>query len=236
MTRDGHLVRDFDRPNQSAADNLRSILAERALYPGRTRPWVSDARFGRRTAEMSEEEQRRFFHAICFTETPLNEVHCLLEIDGRKVDLKPYGFAFLTERLEARGVAPVLYLNNVRGDLDQAFQDLCSLIDTHPETAEKILPLVAVFGQKIRPLGAAEQLEGEVDFRWEREWRYPASQAPLHFDYDDVFIGLCPHEEIEAFEEEYPPLTFIDPRRNMRWYATKLIAARQRLNMRYSVV
>jgi hypothetical protein len=86
LTRDGNLVRDFGPRHQSAADNLRSILDDRALYPGQRPPWVSDARFGRLTVNMRAEEQRRFFHAICFSETPLNEVHCLLEIASREVD------------------------------------------------------------------------------------------------------------------------------------------------------
>jgi hypothetical protein len=79
-----------------------------------------------------------------------------------------------------------------------------------------------------------------VDWRWEREWRYPSVYGPLTFTPEDVFIGLCPHERIEEFEGEFGKtfggLTFIDPTRTMEWYARKLIDARQRANMPFSVV
>jgi hypothetical protein len=51
-----------------------------------------------------------------------------------------------------------------------------------------------------------------------------------------VFVGLCPHDEIPFFDSLFPPVGFIDPTRNMKWYATKLIAARQRLDLKYWVV
>ncbi len=52
----------------------------------------------------------------------------------------------------------------------------------------------------------------------------------------DVFIGLCPDAEIARFEQALPGIGFIDPTRNMKWYATKLIQARQRCDIKVSVV
>jgi hypothetical protein len=49
-------------------------------------------------------------------------------------------------------------------------------------------------------------------------------------------MGLCPHDEIRKFERLWAPIEFIDPTRNMKWYAEKLIRARQRLDLKYSVV
>jgi hypothetical protein len=98
------------------------------------------------------------------------------------------------------------------------------------------LPLIAVFGRKILPPRAQSVPEGRVDFRWEREWRYPYIEGAFAFDTDDVFIGLCPHDEIEYFKDLWPEIDFIDPRRNIKWYATQLIEARQRLDLKFSVV
>jgi hypothetical protein len=75
-----------------------------------------------------------------------------------------------------------------------------------------------------------------VDFRWEREWRYPYVEGPLTFSAEDVFVGLCSHDEIDIFEGLFPDVEFIDPTRNTKWYATKLVAARQRLDIGFSVV
>ncbi len=66
--------------------------------------------------------------------------------------------------------------------------------------------------------------------------RYPASLADFEFVDEEVFCGLCPHDEIGEFEESYSPIRFIDPRREMKWYATALIECRQRLDLKHSVV
>jgi hypothetical protein len=215
-----------------ARARLQRILDERRLIAGTS--LVSDARFGGNTLEMSDGERQRLFSAICLTETPLSEVHCLLEIAARAVDLEPYGLLFIKDRLRARGVSPVIYLNNEDGGIDEAVQALFTLKAV--PAASLILPLVAVFGQKVWPPGAHARPAGRVDFLWEREWRRPPILGPLAFTHEDIFCGLCPHEEIAVFEAAYPSLKFIDPRRNMKWYATELIHARQRLDLKNSVV
>jgi hypothetical protein len=227
-----HLTRIRD--GISAADRLTQILDQRRLLPGPTQ--VSDARFGGNTVEMTDDAKRRWFGAVSFTETPIGEAHCLLEIAGRVVNLEPYGLVFLKDRLKARNVAPVLYINNEDGTADPIFYGLFSLIATQPAAAERLLPLVSVFGQKVKPPGAVARPAGRVDFTWEREWRHPAALGAFAFAWDDVFCGFCPHDEIGHFQGKYAPIRFIDPRRNMKWYAKSLIESRQRLNLKYSVV
>lgn len=51
-----------------------------------------------------------------------------------------------------------------------------------------------------------------------------------------LWAGLCPDDEISDFEELFPEVGFVDPRRNMKWDAKKLIEARQRLDLKFSVV
>lgn len=222
------------RENVSASDRLEQILDQRQLLPGSSQ--ISDARFGGNTMDMPDETKRRFFGAICFTETPIAEAHCLLEVEGRAVNLEPYGLVFVKDRLKARNVAPVLYINNEAGTADQVFYGLFTLIASQPLAAERLLPLVSVFGLKVWPPGAPARPAGRVDFTWEREWRHPAGLGAFPFTWDDVFCGLCPHDEIAHFELMYPPIRFIDPRRNMKWYAKSLIESRQRLDLKYSVV
>jgi len=227
-----HLTRSLEP--MDAKKRLRRIIDSRTLIAGDS--LVSHATYGYRIGDLDAESKRRLFSAICFTETPLTEMHCVLEIAGREVDLEPYGLVFLKDRLMKRGVSPVLYLNNAQGDKDAVVRGLDQLIDANREVAEAILPLIAVFGRQLQSVYSRFPPRREVDFRWEREWRYPASAGKLEFAENDVFVGLCPHEEIDDFESRWQGVNFIDPTRSVKWYASKLIAARRRLDIKYSVV
>jgi hypothetical protein len=158
-----------------------------------------------------------------------------LEIWGRKIHLQPYGVVFVKERLKKKGVSPVFYVNNMKGDKDCVMTALCSLARNYPKEATQILPHVAFFGKALQPAGGTKR-DGDIDFTWEREWRFASEDRQFQFDENDVFIGLCPHEQIRHFEEQFEWVKFIDPHRNMKWYAEKLIEARQRLDLKFSVV
>jgi hypothetical protein len=225
---------DEDEAKMPARDVLRHIIDERRLVWG-DNP-ISDARFGMNTYRMGEPERSTFFGAVSFTETPLAEVHSLLEIAHRQVNLEPYGLVFLKEHLRTAGVNPVWYLNNEQADKDAVAQALCSLRTTHPDEAKEILPLIAVFGRRLTAPGARFQGGKEVDFTWEREWRWPASRGAFGFANEDVFVGLCPHSEIEQFEKIYKPIRFIDPRRTLKWYTSALLESRERVQLGYAVV
>lgn len=228
-----HLTRS--NSNQEAKEILGNIINERKLVAGDSE--VSDAKFA--ITEEKRQKIRSLFKAICFTETPLNEVHCLLKIKYRKINLEPYGLVFVKDNLRNKGVSPVLYFNNyAQGNKDNVFQTLCSLgLDKkYKDIAAKILPLVAVFGYHINNPSGNYKSEKQIDFLWEREWRYPGIEGDLEFTENDIFIGLCPDDEIEDFESKFESVEFIDPMRNIEWYASKLIAARKRLELKYSVV
>ncbi|MDI9432628.1 MAG: abortive infection system antitoxin AbiGi family protein [Planctomycetota bacterium] len=212
---------------------LEKIIKERKLLPGEGE--VSDVKYGGKTTG-TDAPKKKYFRAVCFTETPLNEVHSLLDISYRSVNLSRYGLVFLKDRLQKKGVCPVFYVNNESGDMDDVFQALFSLIESHPDSAAKMLPLFAAFGQKVQAPGAASRPEGRIDFRWEREWRYASVFGELTFTQDDVFVGLCPDKDIGYFEGLFEGVGFIDPQRNMKYYAKKLIEARQRVDLKYSVV
>jgi 3',5'-cyclic AMP phosphodiesterase CpdA len=231
-----HLTRDIENV-LSAHDALMSILHDRQIYAGET---YSDARWSIPFAEvnaMDDMERRDLLSAVCFTETPLNEIHCLFDIQRRAVNLQPYGLVFSKNILRGRGVSPVLYFNNVLGDKDPTIQALCTLRNTDRAAACQILPLVSIFGQKLQPPGVAARPAGGNDWLWEREWRYPNVRGPFNFDDDDVFVGLCPHDQIDHFEEVVDgAFAFVDPHRNLKYYAAKLVAARRRMGITVSVV
>lgn len=218
----------------SAKENLFQILDGQSLKSGTGE--VSDVKYGGFTQSLDDDDRAKYFNAVCFTETPLNEIHCLLEIGYRNVNLEPYGVVFLKSRLKERDVSPAVYINNTNGNKNKLIQALYSLTEEHKGAAKQLLPLVSVFGQKIQHPGAQNPPNGEVDFIWEREWRYPMVSGDLEFTQEDVFMGICPHEEIAKFETRYPDMKFFDPTKNIKWYASKLISERQRLNLKYSVV
>lgn len=231
LTRAGMDLRTYG--NLSGTEILERILGEQRLLALFSK---SDVQYGgNRTTDVAWEQ--RFLKAVSFSETPLDETHCLLEIAGRRVKLEPYGLVFFKDLLAARGVSPVIYLNNMAGDKDQVAQDLFALAAANSGLAQQILPLVSFFGKHITPPGARNVQVGVNDWRWEREWRYPGYRGPFTFDVEtDVFAGLCPDDEIAYFEGVFPAIPFIDPRRPLRWYSTKLINRRRAKGMTEAVV
>lgn len=231
-----HLTRDTD--GNSAKNNLKSILTSKTLKCG-DNP-ISDARFRYPIDKLTTKKKRLFFSAVSFTETPLGEIHNLLEIAKRIVDLKPYGLVFLKERLRSKGVSPVLYINNMKGDQNETAEALCSLIDTHPRVAVRIIPFIAIFGKLLSPIGGTAQNRRRIDFTWEREWRYWSRRRRFKFTRRDLFIGLCPDEDIDEFEAEFKTrfklLHFIDPRRTMKWYAERLLDAKDQSKLGHSAI
>lgn len=230
-----HLTRD--REEITAKEALHSILEQQSLVVGSEA--ISAAQYVLSRSErsnVSSDKIRELFGAVSFTETPISQIHCLLEIENRQVHLSPYGLVFLKSRLRNRGVSPVIYLNNVEGRANSQVRSLIKgLINESNSAAEEILPLISFFGELLTSPNRSSS-NRTMDFSWEREWRYPASKGPFEFEEEDIFIGICPHEEIDEFESECDEIGFIDPKRPMEWYAPKLIDARKRLDLKHSVV
>ena len=80
----------------SASQTLEAILHQKLLIAGGGP--VSDIRYGGNTKQFNAQQVSEFFCAVCFIETPLSEVHCLLDIDYRQLNLEPYGLVFLKDR------------------------------------------------------------------------------------------------------------------------------------------
>ncbi len=200
---------------------LNHIISLRRLAAGENP--ISDARFGIE-GENAEQLRSEYCRAVSFTETPLSEIHCLLEILERKkgYQLEPYGLVFLKDKLRKKGVSPVLYLNNENGDKVEVVKALCQLIGGESDDAAKqILPLVSSFGKRLI------ETEKTIDFLWEREWRYPSARGDFRFNITDVFVGICPDSEIKYFEKLFTGVKFIDCQRSMKYYAKKLVETKK---------
>ncbi len=224
-----HLTKATDR-SHSANRNLRSIMKSMTLKYG-PGP-ISDGSYGVEYYDFDAKKRLEYFSAVSFTEAPLTEIHNLLRIEGRKIELEPYGLVFLKERLKKKGVGPVFYINNVRGNKDKAVRALCSLIDTHERQALEIIPFISFFGKFLNPVYGGGTGARKKDFMWEREWRYTSRKFLFKFERKDVFIGLCPEGQIGRFESDFPWLRFIDPRQNLKWYAEKLLTAAKQTRLK----
>jgi hypothetical protein len=226
-----HLTRSHDEHKLvtnglDAKGCLRSIIECKVILAGTQsipEGAMSDARFAIPRKELNQRKSCLEF--VSFTEIPLPLIKHLFDIANRKINLEPYGLVFLKDNLKKRGVSPVFYVNNACGDKDPLVKALTML---PLEIASQILPLIAVFGQKLQPVEASLQ-PGEQDFMWEREWRFPGDALP--FDEPDVLVGLCPDNEIKEFEKLFPGVRFIDPKQPMGKFDIPLCNALMRVGL-----
>lgn len=188
---------------------------------------ISVASYAINRSGISQDQQKKFLNSICFTEAPLPEIHCFFDIGARTMNFEPYGLVFFKDKLKRQGVSPVFYLNNYQDDKSTILQQFCDCITTNTAAAEQILPLLGIMGKMIMPRGGTRPHDEDISFDWEREWRYPYAKGDLSIKHEDTFIGLCPHNEINEFEEHFEDVfnqkvIFIDPMRNIRYYSDKI--------------
>jgi hypothetical protein len=231
-----HLTKDSADGTLGAKAVLESIIQEGQLWPGRTE--VSAIKYGGYTVDMDLGERRRFFGAICFTETPLDQLQAMIQIQSTGIRLSRYGLVFSKAALARKNVQPVCYLNNELGNKDLAVRTLFALIGSAPDVAEELLPLFEVFGQKIKGPHMHQRPQGHVDFRWEREWRRPAKHEQMVLERKDILMGLCPETECRHFADLANEslgvsgddvIEFIDPLQSTAFNAHTITIARERL-------
>jgi hypothetical protein len=152
--------------------------------------------------EQPESEERETALAsqkvVCFTEAPLEQAWSFVSyIQGRQVQLKPYGLAFTKRRARLLGMNPVWYvdmtpghhwlMNHVSSLVDRAIQ--CGLSTFHEDPIARIAPFVE---------GMGTWDGSRKEFWWEREWRH---RGDMGFFLEQVAVILCPKDDMAAFKE-----------------------------------
>ncbi len=161
------------------------------------------ARHGRPVKNEYSKVQRSWLRSVCLTETPIDHVHFQMSpIEGRNLAFQPYGLAFWESSIRRCGGNPIFYFDTKNTNLTKSLDDLA--ISAECENQKSLLPLYQSFGPRF------DGKSGEIDFRWEREWRVVGD---LNFTSKDIAFGICDQVDIEHFENlvnhEYP---FVDPR------------------------
>lgn len=194
-----------------ARQNLRQILSDGQIE---ARSSFGPAVRKLEAAHLPTDSQR----CVCFTETPLEHTHLLLEdIVARDIRLAPYGIAIPKKLGRSKGVNPVWYQ-----DITPGHRWLTQPVDALIEAAiadhsfagspiEEIAPFIEQMG--------TQRGGYRKEFWWEREWRMRGN-----FALPDRVIVLCPENEIPDFTRLVRELgrhaSFVDP----TWGLEQLIA------------
>jgi hypothetical protein len=145
--------------------------------------------------DLTKQSQR----VVCFTETPLEHINLIVgPIQGRAIELEPYGVALTKLTARKLGANPVWYVDMTEGrdwvianTLDQlrdwAVRDaLDNGRNFHDYPLARLFPFIEQMGTWTG--------RNPKEFWWEREWRHVGSlQLPA-----SGLIWLCPEDEIEA--------------------------------------
>jgi hypothetical protein len=161
--------------------------------------------------EQPESEERETALAsqkvVCFTEAPLEQAWSFVSyIQGRQVQLKPYGLAFTKRRARRLGINPVWYVDMTPGhDHDWLIRDVWSLVEQAIESGlstfrkhpiARIAPFVEGMGTW------SDDPRDRKEFWWEREWRHTGD---LTFSLEEAAVIFCPEEDMAAFEKIASP-------------------------------
>lgn len=199
-----HLTR---RSEQPARQNLESILRDGCVF--------ARSAFGpaaKALADRGLHDCLACQQVVCFTETPLEHIHLLLEpiTDlSRACEFEPYGIATTKRLARDTAVNPVWYtditpkghdwlMNSVNALITQAVDNVVTRRAGGDAAAHfkqydvaKLAPFIEQMGSGSTTSGRAYQKE----FWWEREWRHRGDYLlPIWF------IVLAPAEEHEALE------------------------------------
>jgi hypothetical protein len=168
-----HLTRDDRGEPQGATarENFESILRSREIVALRPHGLYAD--------KIPDSKKERFA-VTCFTDTPLWQLRMLIrKIEGRKIKLSSFGFAFKRDFLIGLGARKVIEVNSYAGpELREGFDRMFELVKKSKFSSKMtgVIPYVSAVHEK-------------YDFSWEREWRVLGSAK---FDLDDLQFVLLP--------------------------------------------
>lgn len=177
LTRDD--TKDFGDRGGTARENFVKILLEKRVGAFR-----SHCQFNPQLKKIGEEIESKF-RVACFTETPLNMLHLLVqEIPGRSIRLEPYGLVFKKRFLVEEGAQQAIYINSYGANswLKDAAMKLftrCTKDNELEEPEWRLLPFLNAMSEK-------------YDFSWEREWRV---LGDFQFKISDIVCVVIPSDE-----------------------------------------
>lgn len=201
LTKDDESVWEENKTIMPANGVLEAILDEKTL-----KAFNHFCLFSPNLKDQNTDLQDKF-RVVCFTETPIDQIHILLtELGGRNFKPKPYGLIFTKEYIRENKGNPVFYVNKeIAKPLWQLYWPICNKDEAQSyDEICKLLALVTV-------------CEKGNDWHWEREWRIVGN---FGFKLKDIYCGFCPEKDIEYFERKYPPVKFISP----DWSENKILA------------
>ncbi|MGA2468591.1 MAG: hypothetical protein ABSH06_30150 [Thermodesulfobacteriota bacterium] len=174
-----HLTRDYD--GERASSNLISILRDKAINARNAHCLVMH-KIGQMGFSKLLKTQ---FNTVCFTEAPLTQIRQLvLEIEGRKIQLKPYGLVFWKDDLFEKGASPAIYIN-AKGTSISNF--LLYEFDSIFKDVERWHTLKKVkrnhYKNIVHYYSLINVVKDKHDFLWEREWRH---HGDFTFRYVDI--------------------------------------------------
>lgn len=218
-----HLTREKD--GSSPVDALLGILREQRIEARSPLGMAAKALEGAGHDTASQ-------NAVCFTETPLENVNLLTEhIDGRTCQFAPYGVAISRKQGRREGVNPVWYLDITPGH-DWLTNPVNNLVREAVKTGDFDRQDIATLTPLIEQMGTHAAESGEEgtsykkEFWWEREWRHVGD-----FRLPNRYIVLCPSEDICAVEaaveeldefERPQKVSYVDPRWSLEMIIGKL--------------
>ena len=206
-----HFTRDS--VDRTAADNLAQIIQDEQIVPGS--PMGQAVKILERNRRPLDSQK-----CVSFTETPLEFAHLMVEeIEGRSVQLKPYGIAVPKRVGRKRGLNPVWYIDITPGH-SWLTEPLNAMIEEQIATGEYQGSAISKLTPYIEQMGTGTGFRKE--FWWEREWRSTGA-----FSLTGYIIGLCPQPEIPRFrrlaeQHEQFVIRFIDPNWNLEQIIARL--------------
>lgn len=171
-----HLTRDDRKEFEDGAtaeENFLNIIKEERIGAFRAQCLHSN-----KIPDDLEEK----FSVCCFSEVPLNQIHLLTDnIQGRSINLEPYGLVFRRDFILSKKAQPAIYINSykenswLRGSFDRVF-DIAKNKDFKQGKLWRILPFINIMNE-------------HYDFSWEREWRV---RGDLKFKLSEIVCVILP--------------------------------------------
>ncbi len=186
-----HLTKDFE--GRPAPANLLSILETHTIY-ARNHYCLFENKLKEHPTEIREK-----FYVACMTETPLNQVKNMFNIEVRAVNFKPYGIVFNKSDIEDSYYgSPCIYANGKNKDMIKAYWEMfkSSKANSFADGFPQIGALIHMFNK-----------DKDFDFSWEREWRVLGDSD---FKPQDV-IAIISEDNTFKVPDEYRHAPLINP-------------------------